>query len=79
MKPGRGNRKPRVGRDGDRVGVGPGDPELVTVTLPKDERRAKPTGKLLPAYFPILLAMLLGYMLLTQWMKDHYARRYGWQ
>ncbi len=30
-------------------------------------------------YFPILAAMLLGYMLLAQLMKRYYARRYGWQ
>ena len=31
------------------------------------------------AYFPILLAMLAGYMALTQLMKRFYSRRYGWQ
>jgi Mg2+-importing ATPase len=31
------------------------------------------------SYFPILVAMLLGYMWLTQMMKDYYTRRYGWQ
>jgi Mg2+-importing ATPase len=30
-------------------------------------------------YFPILAAILLGYMVLTQLMKKFYARRYGWQ
>jgi Mg2+-importing ATPase len=30
-------------------------------------------------YFPILVAILLGYMVLTQVMKGFYARRYGWQ
>ena len=30
-------------------------------------------------YFPILAAMLLGYMLLTQLMKNYYSKRYGWQ
>ena len=31
------------------------------------------------AYFPILVAILLGYMTLTQMMKGLYARRFGWQ
>jgi Cu/Ag efflux pump CusA len=31
------------------------------------------------AYFPILVAILLGYMTLTQLMKGFYARRFGWQ
>jgi len=31
------------------------------------------------AYFPYLAATLLGYMLLTQVMKNFYSRRYGWQ
>ena len=31
------------------------------------------------AYFPYLLAILLGYVLLTQAMKRFYLRRYGWQ
>lgn len=31
------------------------------------------------SYFPILVAMLLGYMVLTQLMKHYYSRRYGWQ
>ena len=31
------------------------------------------------AYFPWLLALLLGYGLLVQGMKGIYARRYGWQ
>jgi len=30
-------------------------------------------------YFPILVAILLGYMTLTQWMKGYYSRRFGWQ
>ena len=30
-------------------------------------------------YFPILAAILLGYMILTQAMKGFYIRRYGWQ
>ena len=30
-------------------------------------------------YFPILLAILAGYMVLTQGMKRYYARRFGWQ
>jgi Mg2+-importing ATPase len=30
------------------------------------------------SYFPILVAMLLGYMVLTQLMKHYYSRRYGW-
>jgi P-type Mg2+ transporter len=30
-------------------------------------------------YFPFLVAILLGYMILTQAMKGFYARRYGWQ
>ncbi|CAM3842892.1 magnesium-translocating P-type ATPase [Roseateles saccharophilus] len=34
----------------------------------------------LPAsYFPMLAAILLGYMVLTQAMKAFYTRRYGWQ
>jgi P-type Mg2+ transporter len=31
------------------------------------------------SYFIFLLAILLGYMVLTQVMKNFYARRYGWQ
>ncbi|ACT07914.1 magnesium-translocating P-type ATPase [Dickeya chrysanthemi Ech1591] len=31
------------------------------------------------SYFPWLLAILSGYLLLTQAMKDFFARRYGWQ
>ncbi|STQ91193.1 magnesium-translocating P-type ATPase [Iodobacter fluviatilis] len=31
------------------------------------------------AYFPCLIAILLGYITLTQIMKGIYARRYGWQ
>ncbi len=30
-------------------------------------------------YFPILVAILLGYMTLTQVMKGYYTRRFGWQ
>ena len=30
-------------------------------------------------YFPILAAILLGYMILIQAMKGFYIRRYGWQ
>lgn len=30
-------------------------------------------------YFPVLIAILSGYMLMTQGMKRFYARRYGWQ
>jgi len=30
-------------------------------------------------YFPILLVILVGYMVLTQVMKRYYARRFGWQ
>ncbi|MGE4222296.1 MAG: magnesium-translocating P-type ATPase [Vicinamibacterales bacterium] len=31
------------------------------------------------AYFPILMAILLGYMTLTQAMKGVYVRRFGWE
>ncbi|GAB7193804.1 hypothetical protein OS11_00750 [Dickeya oryzae] len=31
------------------------------------------------SYFPWLLAILSGYLLLTQAMKDFFTRRYGWQ
>jgi len=31
------------------------------------------------AYFPILAGILIGYMVLTQLMKNFYARRYTWQ
>ncbi|HTH95094.1 MAG TPA: magnesium-translocating P-type ATPase, partial [Rhodocyclaceae bacterium] len=31
------------------------------------------------AYFPILVAILFGYMVLTQMMKRYYTRRFGWQ
>ena len=31
------------------------------------------------SYFPILAAMLIGYMALTQMMKKYYSSRYGWQ
>jgi Mg2+-importing ATPase len=30
-------------------------------------------------YFPILVAILIGYMVLTQGMKRYYTRRFGWQ
>jgi len=30
-------------------------------------------------YFAFLAAILLGYMSLTQLMKNFYCRRYGWQ
>jgi len=30
-------------------------------------------------YFPILLGILFGYMVLTQLMKNYYTRRFGWQ
>jgi Mg2+-importing ATPase len=30
-------------------------------------------------YFPILVAILAGYMVLTQGMKQYYTRRFGWQ
>ena len=32
-----------------------------------------------PLYFLFLVAILLGYMVLTQAMKGFYTRRYGWQ
>ena len=31
------------------------------------------------SYFPWLVAILAGYMVLTQMVKGFYARRYGWQ
>ena len=31
------------------------------------------------SYFPILVAILAGYMVLTQGMKRYYTRRFGWQ
>ena len=31
------------------------------------------------SYFPILVAILAGYMVLTQAMKRYYSRRFGWQ
>ena len=31
------------------------------------------------AYFPWLVVILIGYVVLTQMMKSFYARRYGWQ
>ncbi len=30
-------------------------------------------------YFPILVVILIGYMVLTQAMKSYYTRRFGWQ
>ena len=30
-------------------------------------------------YFPILVAILATYMVLTQCMKSYYTRRFGWQ
>jgi Mg2+-importing ATPase len=30
-------------------------------------------------YFPYVLAILLGYVVLIQAMKGFYTRRYGWQ
>jgi Mg2+-importing ATPase len=31
------------------------------------------------SYFPILIAILVAYMTLTQFMKNYYNRRFGWQ
>ncbi|BCB26272.1 magnesium-translocating P-type ATPase [Sulfurimicrobium lacus] len=31
------------------------------------------------AYFPVLIVVLAGYMVLTQGMKRYYTRRFGWQ
>lgn len=31
------------------------------------------------SYFPWLVGILLGYMMLTQWVKNWYTRRWGWQ
>ncbi|MPN29327.1 Magnesium-transporting ATPase, P-type 1 [bioreactor metagenome] len=31
------------------------------------------------SYFPMLVGLLLGYMLLTQAMKSFYTKRFGWQ
>ncbi|EHK1394779.1 hypothetical protein KCR81_000657 [Salmonella enterica subsp. enterica serovar Java] len=31
------------------------------------------------SYFPWLIAILAGYMTLTQLVKGFYSRRYGWQ
>jgi len=31
------------------------------------------------AYFPWLVVVLIAYIVLTQWMKGFYSRRYGWQ
>ena len=30
-------------------------------------------------YFPFMIAIVLAYMMLTQWMKAFYVRRFGWQ
>ncbi|TAL65172.1 MAG: magnesium-translocating P-type ATPase [Burkholderiaceae bacterium] len=30
-------------------------------------------------YFPFMIAIVLAYMMLTQWMKAFYMRRFGWQ
>jgi len=66
----------------------PGVPLLVTTCLIMAIGILIPMGPLahyfkmqaLPlGYFPILAALLLGYMVLTQQMKDYYAKRYGWQ
>lgn len=66
----------------------PGTPLLFTTSLIMAIGILIPMGPLahyfkmqaLPlTYFPILAAMLLGYMWLTQMMKDYYTRRYGWQ
>jgi Mg2+-importing ATPase len=35
--------------------------------------------KLPATYFPFMIAIVLGYALLTQTLKGWYARRYGWQ
>jgi Mg2+-importing ATPase len=66
----------------------PGMPLLVTTCLIMAIGIAIPMGpfaqyfklQALPmGYFPILAAMLLGYMVLTQLMKQFYTRRFGWQ
>jgi Mg2+-importing ATPase len=36
-------------------------------------------GALPPAYFPWLVALLVGYAALTTLMKRFYIRRFGWQ
>lgn len=66
----------------------PGTPLLVMTTLIMAIGIFLPMGPLahyfklqaLPAlYFPLLAATLLCYMVLTQLMKNHYRRRFGWQ
>jgi len=66
----------------------PGTPLLVTTTLIMAIGIFLPMGPLahyfklqaLPAlYFPLLAATLFCYMVLTQLMKNHYKRRFGWQ
>lgn len=52
--------------------------------LCKKNRRSTLAGYLqlqaLPlSYFPWLVAILAGYMVLTQTVKGFYSRRYGWQ
>ncbi len=66
----------------------PGTPLLVTTLVIMAIGIFLPMGPLahyfklqgLPLlYFPLLAATLVCYMVLTQLMKDHYKRRYGWQ
>ncbi len=66
----------------------PGIPLLLTTGLIMAVGIAIPMGPIahyfkmqaLPiSYFPILAALLAGYMVLTQLMKNFYSRRYGWQ
>ncbi len=66
----------------------PGMPLLLTTCLIMAIGILIPMGPIAPyfkmqalpaGYFPILAAMLAGYMGLTQLMKNYYSRRYGWQ
>ena len=66
----------------------PGLPLLVATGLIMALGIFIPMGPLAPyfklqalplSYFAILVAILAGYMFLTQLMKNYYTRRYGWQ
>jgi len=53
---------------------------VVGITLPFSPLAPYLSLQALPlSYFPWLVAILAGYMTLTQMVKGIYSRRYGWQ
>ncbi len=53
---------------------------IVGIALPFSPLASYLQPQALPlSYFPWLVAILAGYMTLTQLVKGFYSRRYGWQ